>query len=191
MSNSHHLAHSQGGLTRTNLFIAVLASQETTHGFKYSLEGMTDENTWEQSSGSFDIPLHGVSCVSVAAWDEIDFDSEIGVLWKIRNDGSPEADRLRQELEDFMLAKMQGISLEHYSAYASPSDWVAEGDGIEPLASKIRASEDSIYDAVAAEIAEMKAEAIEDDVLFESEDWAALRKELLSAADAPSNDFVS
>ncbi len=191
MSNSHYLAHSQGGLTRTNLYIAVLASQETKHGFKYSLEGETDENTWQQNSGDLDIPLYGVSCVPANAWDEIDFDSEIGAIWKIRNDGSPEADRLRQELEDFILAKMQGISLDHYSAYASPSDWVAEGDGIEPLASKIRASGNSIDDAVAAAIAELKAEAIEHEVLFESEDWAAMRNELLSAAEAPSNDFVS
>lgn len=191
MSNSHYLAPSLGGLTRTNLYIAVSACLETTHGFQYSLEGETEDNTWEQNSGGLDIPLYGVTCVPVNAWDEIDLDSKIGALWKMRNDGSPEADRLRQEIEDSILAKMQGISLERYSAYASPSDWVAEGDGIEPLASKIRASGDSINAAVAAAIAEMKAEAVEDDVLFESEDWAALREELLSAAEAPCNDFVS
>jgi len=186
MSNSHYLAYRNGGLTCANLFIQVSASQQTGLGFEYSLEGDTENETWQQSSGGLDIPLNGVSCVPADAWDQIDLEWEISGLWKIRNDGSTEADSLRQALEEFVIAKMHGISLERYSVYASPSEWVAEGDGIQPLVEKIRKAGPSIKDGVAAEISAMKAEAIEVDVLFESEDWAALRSELLSAAEAPS-----
>lgn len=112
------------------------------------------------------------------------------MLWQIRDDESEEASELRQLLEDFVQERMQRIALDNFSAFESPTEWLEMGDGLESVAKDIRDTGLSINDGVAAAIAKMKAEAAEDAVVFESEDWRDLRSRLLVALQECNGDSL-
>lgn len=180
MSTTHYLAHTHG-MSRTDLYIDVEATDSTGSDFTYRLEGEMETDTRKHDRDGFELTLHGISCVAVKDWDELELDEDIGKLWAIRNDRSNATDEERNELEEAILAKMQAVSVDSYGVWDTPSEWVADGMGIDDLADEVRSETDGSVDArVAAKIAELKAEAVRQFVVFESDAWDGLFSELMA-----------
>ena len=180
MSTTYYLAHTRG-MSRTDLYIDVEATDSTGTDFTYRLEGETETYTRKHDRDGFELPLHGISCVAVKDWDELELDEQIGKLWTFRNDRSNAANEQRDELEEAILAKMQAVSVGSYAVWDTPSEWVADGMGIDDLADQVRLETDGSVDArVAAKIAELKAEAVREFVVFESDAWDCLLSDLMA-----------
>lgn len=179
MSTTHYLAHTRG-MSRTDLYINVEATDSTGSDFTYRLEGEMEPDTKKHDDG-FELTLHGISCVAVKDWGELELDEDIGKLWAIRDDRSNATDEQRNELKEAILAKMQAVSVGSYAVWDTPSEWVADGMGIDDLADEVRSETDGPVDArVAAKIAELKAEAVREFVVFESDAWDGLVSDLMA-----------
>ena len=185
MSTTHYLAHMRG-IARTDLYIDVEATDSTGSDFTYRLEGEIETNTWSHDRDGFELTLHGMSCVAVKDWDALELDEEIGKLWAIRHDHSEAASEQRDELEEAIVAKMKTVSLDSYGVWATPSEWVADGMGIDDLANEVRSeTEGSVDSRLAVKIAELKAEAEMESVVFESDAWDGLLSDLMAALESP------
>ena len=76
---------------------------------------------------------------------------------------------------------MQAVSLDSYGVWDTPSEWVADGMGMDDLADEVRSEPDGSIDArVAAKITELKAEAVRNFVVFESDAWDGLLSDLMA-----------
>ena len=180
MSTTHYLAHTRG-MSRTDLYIDVEATDSTGSDFTYRLEGEMETDTRKHDADGFELTLHGISCVAVKDWDELELDEDIGKLWAIRNDLSNATNEQRNELEEAIVAKMQAVSVDSYGVWGTPSEWVADGMGIDDLADEVRSGTDGSVDArVTAKIAELKAESVRECVVFESYAWDGLLSELMA-----------